>query len=120
VVDCTFDCLGALTHCNMLFRPQSHHFGNEYCIEIIDGSSDATLGFSVVTAQTILQEQRDYLIHELKVPLIALCFAPVKFTQKRKVRLDLRSPDKDRGSLSFFNNPNGKSSGKSNSGKKMT
>ena len=91
------------------------HYGTEFRIEILDASSDASIGSSLITTQGLLQWQRDKVASEG-----ALSFSTIKYQQplegqKRNAILELRTGVKSGFGLDFYKS--GKLSTSSRAGK---
>lgn len=89
----------------------SAHYGVEYRLDVIDASTDAVRGTFVFTTQGILQEQRDILIAKqqgMHVSLVQCLFGPLKYTQKRRLKVELRAGVQS--NRDFFAPPSGSTS----------
>jgi hypothetical protein len=77
------------------------HYGTEFKIECIDAVTDKPIGSGLITTQGTLQEQRDYLIEEQKVPMLAF-LRPLRFRGLRRKVIELRGGLKNGYSNEFF------------------
>lgn len=77
------------------------HYGTEFRIECVDASTDKPIGTSLITTQSLLQQQRDYLIEEKKVPFLSFV-RPIRFTELRRITVELRAGLKSGFSTDFF------------------
>jgi len=81
-------CLASPTYCfRCVDRP---HYGTEFRIELIDATTDKPVGTSLITTQGLLQEQRDYLVEEKKVPFLSFV-RPIRFEGTRRMVKELRA-----------------------------
>ena len=74
----------------------------EYRIDLIDATTDKVIGTGLITAQGLLQQQRDYLIEEKRLPLLAFLQKPMKFTEMRPIVIELRQGLKTGYSSDFY------------------
>lgn len=96
--------LGVLEFTQHLSLPvawNSPHYGTEFRIELIDATTDKPIGKSLITTQGLLQQQRDYLVEEKRVPFLSFV-RPIRFTEMRHVTIELRSGIKNGFSTDFF------------------
>ena len=79
------------------------HYGMEFKLELIDANSDEAVGIALITAQGLLQEQRDRLLNDPDFSVWSL-FDPKKFSGagKRRTNLALRTNVKNGFGLNFF------------------
>lgn len=77
-----------LTKVFPLFRRT--HYGTEFRIELVDASTERVMGTCLITTQGLLQSQRDYLVEEMRVPLLSF-LRPFRFVEMRRVILELRA-----------------------------
>lgn len=78
------------------FRP---HYGMEYRIEVVDAITDNPVGVALLPAQTILQYQRDWIAEQSAIRFSAF---PKRFTEKKRMVIELRSGMKAGFGLDFF------------------
>lgn len=64
------------------------HYGMEFKLELIDANSDEAVGIALITAQGVLQEQRDRLLNNPDFSVWSL-FDPKKFSGAGKRRTNL-------------------------------
>mmetsp|Transcript_21844 Transcript_21844/g.47472 ORF Transcript_21844/g.47472 Transcript_21844/m.47472 type:complete len:2018 (+) Transcript_21844:77-6130(+) len=78
------------------------HYGMEYKLEVIDGSTEKPIGSCLLSAQGLLQWQRDDML--AKKDRLLLSFFHLKtYSEPRKVKLQLRTGVKDGFGLNFYN-----------------
>ena len=84
----------------------SHHFspdyGSEFRIELVDAATDKTIGTSIVTTQSLLQRQRDFLIEKQGVSLVQFIQKPIVFKGNIRMELELRHDMKSASTMDFF------------------
>jgi hypothetical protein len=85
------------------------HYGTEFRIELVDATTDRTIGTGLITTQGLLQQQRDYLIEDQRVPFITF-LRPIRFTDVRRLVIELRAGVKSGFSFDFYAQPKGTSS----------
>ena len=69
------------------YRP---HYGTEFRIELIDATTEKPVGTGLITTQGMLQQQRDYLVEEKRVPFLSFV-RPIRFEGTRRLMLELRA-----------------------------
>ena len=74
----------------------------EFRLEVIDASTDMTVGTALITTHGLLQDQRDYSVAEGRTPLLQCINGPICCKSKRKMRLELRTGIKSGYSSDFF------------------
>jgi hypothetical protein len=77
-------CLGFV-----LFRARPH-YGMEYRLDVIDATTDRVVGTGLIATQGLLQQQRDYLVEEKRVPFLSFFRKPIQFTELRPLVVELR------------------------------
>ena len=84
-----------LSHLSSLSRCR-HHYGILFRVDIVDASTDAVVGTTILTAHGLLQNQRDLLVaqHGGSSVLQAIK-GPLRWRGKRRWKLELRSGAKD-------------------------
>jgi hypothetical protein len=68
----------------------------------VDGATDKPVGVTLLTTQSLLQEQRDYLIEQGDMPLFLFRKGPITFEGKRRLVLELRTGLKTGFGSDFF------------------
>ena len=63
----------------------------EYRLEVIDATTDRAVGTGFLTTQGLLQQQRDYLVEEKRVPFLSFLRAPIRCTELRPLVVELRT-----------------------------
>jgi hypothetical protein len=63
------------------------HYGEEFKVELIEANSDSVVGTGLISAQMILQQQRDYLVETQ--PFLSF-IKPLHFDQMRSTTVELR------------------------------
>jgi hypothetical protein len=63
------------------------HYGEEFKVELIEANSDSVVGTGLLSAQMILQQQRDHLVETQ--PFLSF-IKPLRFDQLRPVTVELR------------------------------
>ena len=81
---------------------QSPHYGTEFRIEVVDASTDKSVGMFLLTAQALLQEQRDLVVQHSGVSLLSFLYAPGKHEGKRRLICELRTGFKAGFGSEFF------------------
>ena len=85
---------------NMVFDVP--HYGMEYKVEVVDANTDRPVGSCLLSAQGILQWQRDDLLSS--VDRLFLSFFHFRdYSEPRRLRLELRKGVKDGFGLNFYN-----------------
>jgi len=78
------------------------HYGMEYKLEVIDANTDRPIGSCLLSAQGLLQWQRDELL--AKKERLLLSFLHLKrYSEPRRIKLELRTGVKDGFGLNFYN-----------------
>lgn len=77
------------------------HYGTEFRIECVDATTDRPIGTGLITTQGLLQQQRDYLIEEKGVPFLSF-IRPIRFTELRRISIELRAGLKSGFSSDFY------------------
>ena len=72
------------------------HYASEFRIELVDATDDQPIGFFLLTAQMLLQEQRDDAIKQFGMPIPQISF------KKRKVIRELRKFVKSGDAKEYF------------------
>ena len=85
---------------NMVFDVP--HFGMEYKVEVVDANTDRPVGSCLLSAQGLLQWQRDDLLSSLDRLLLSF-FHFRDYSEPRRLRLELRTGVKDGFGLNFYN-----------------
>jgi hypothetical protein len=78
------------------------HYGTEFRIEVLDASTDASVGSTLVTSQGLLQWQRDQLASEGGLTLSSIISQEPIHVKKRKTILELRTGVKSGFGLDFY------------------
>ena len=78
------------------------HYGTEFRIEVVDASTEAIIGTTLLTTHGLLQDQRDLVVSQGGVPLLECLNGPLCFKSMRAVTLELRKGVKFGGSSDFF------------------
>jgi hypothetical protein len=68
----------------------------------VDGATDKPVGVTLLTTQSLLQEQRDFLVEQGDMPLFPFRKGPIAFEGKRRLVLELRTGLKTGFGLDFF------------------
>ena len=63
----------------------------EYRIDVVDATNDKVIGTGLITAQGLLQQQRDFLVEEKRSPFLSFILKPIHFTEMRRVVIELRA-----------------------------
>eukprot|EP00978_Attheya_sp_CCMP212_P020618 scaffold59206_cov53-Attheya_sp.AAC.1 len=79
------------------------HYGMEYRVEVIEANTDKPVGTTVLTAQGLLQWQRDFMLKETGYESFSFLDAREKNTTSRPLVLELRRGTKHGFGLEFFN-----------------
>ena len=87
------------------YCPFSPNYGTEYRLEIVDATTDNTVGTALLTTQGLLQEQRDLVVAQGGTPLLRILDGPVCFRGKRRLKLELRSGVRNGFSADFYITP---------------
>lgn len=74
----------------------------EFRLDIIDASTDITVGTALLTTQGILQEQRDILITRYGASLFQFLKGPLQWKGKRLLKLELRTGVKSGFGSDFY------------------
>jgi hypothetical protein len=94
--------LAVLAVTNVLMWHRSPHYGSEFRVELVDATTDTTVGTSLLTTQGLLQEQRDFLIEDRGVRPWAYFREVRNFNTRRLLCLGLRFDMKTSSSLHYF------------------
>jgi hypothetical protein len=78
------------------------HYGVEFRLEVIDASTDTTVGTTLLTTHGMLQDQRDMLIAHDGASLFQTFRGPLRWRGKRLLRLELRAGVKSGFGSDFF------------------
>jgi hypothetical protein len=78
------------------------HYGMEYKLEVIDSNTDKPIGSYLLSAQSLLQWQRDDMFSSMDKILHSF-FHLRKFSEPRRVKLELRTGVKDGYGLNYYN-----------------
>ena len=87
----------------MIFDVQ--HYGMEYKLEVVDAEADKPVGSCLLSAQGLLQWQRDDILAS-KGRLLMSFFHIRRYSEPRRVKLELRTGVKDGFGLNFYNSSN--------------
>jgi hypothetical protein len=98
-----------LSWLNIYFPFSRPHYGTELRIEVVDGATDKPVGVTLLTTQSLLQEQRDFLVEQGDMSLFQFLKGPVKFKGKRRMILELRTGLKTGFGSDFFEASKGSS-----------
>uniref|UniRef100_A0A7S4W2P0 C2 domain-containing protein n=1 Tax=Ditylum brightwellii TaxID=49249 RepID=A0A7S4W2P0_9STRA len=79
------------------------HYGLEYRVEVIDANTDRPVGISLITAQGVLQWQRDQTSVEQGITLSSIMHPHKEKVKRRRMALELRTGVKDGFGLNFYN-----------------
>lgn len=82
----------------------SAHYGTEFKIEIVDASTDKTIGTKLLTTQGLLQWQRDILAQQRALTWETIFKQRPLHLAKKTAILELRSGVKSGFGLDFYNN----------------
>ena len=74
----------------------------EYRIDVVDATNDKAIGTGLITAQGLLQQQRDFLVEEKRSPFLSFILKPIHFTEMRRVVIELRAALKHGYSNDFY------------------
>ena len=74
----------------------------EYRIDVIDAATDKAIGTGLITTQGLLQQQRDYLVEEKRLPFLSFLLKPILFTDMRRIVIELRAALKNGYSNDFY------------------
>lgn len=80
------------------------HYGTEFKIEVVDASTDKTIGTKLLTTQGLLQWQRDILAQQRAVTWETIFKQRPLHLAKKTAILELRSGVKSGFGLDFYNN----------------
>jgi hypothetical protein len=78
------------------------HYGMEYKLEVVDANTDKPIGSCLLSTQGLLQWQRDDMFAQTDRILLSL-FHLRKYSEPRRVKLELRTGVKDGFGLNFYN-----------------
>ena len=81
------------------------HYASEFRVELVDAADDNPIGFVYMTAQMLLQEQRDDAVKQSSLPLPSLSF------RKRRIVRELRKFVKSGAASEYFVGAGTKGSG---------
>ena len=79
------------------------HYGTEFRIEVLDASTDASIGSTLITTQGLLQWQRDRIVENGGMKLETILAQSAMDVEKRKMILELRTGVKTGFGLDFYN-----------------
>jgi hypothetical protein len=68
----------------------------------VDGATDQPVGVTLLTTQSLLQQQRDFLVEQGDMSLFQFHKGPVTFEGKRRLVLELRTGLKSGFGSDFF------------------
>jgi hypothetical protein len=74
----------------------------EYRIDVIDATTDKAIGTGLITTQGLLQQQRDYLVEEKRLPFLSFLLKPIRFADMRRIVIELRAALKHGYSSDFY------------------
>ena len=94
------------------------HYGMEYKLEVIDANTDKPVGSCLLSTQGLLQWQRDDMFAQPDRILLSLLHLR-KYSEPRRVKLELRTGVKDGFGLNFYNSSE-VAGGSTNKGKSTT
>jgi len=83
----------------------SPHYGCSFQIDLVDATTDKTIGTGLLTAQALLQQQRDFLIEDERVSLLKYFREAINFSDMRRITVDLRHDMKNATDLQHFSPP---------------
>jgi hypothetical protein len=86
-------------------------------MEVVDSTTDKPVGVALFTTQSLLQEQRDFLLEQGDIPLFPFLKGPIKFEGKRRLVVELRTGLKTGFGSDFFECSKGSSTSASRPGK---
>jgi hypothetical protein len=78
------------------------HYGMEYKLEVVDANTDKPIGSCLLSTQGVLQWQRDDMFAQPDRILLSL-FHLRKYSEPRRIKLELRTGVKDGFGLNFYN-----------------
>ena len=78
------------------------HYGMEYKLEVIDANTDKPIGSCLLSAQGLLQWQRDELLAKKDRLFLSLLHLK-RYSEPRRIKLELRTGVKDGFGLNFYN-----------------
>ena len=93
------------------------HYGMEYKLEVVDANTDKAIGSCLLSAQGLLQWQRDDIFASTDRTLLSF-FHLRKYSELRRVKLELRTGVKNGFGLNFYNSS--MSAGDPNKGKEYS
>ena len=79
------------------------HYGTEFRIEVVDSTTDASIGSTLVTTQGLMQAQRDELASKGGLQMSSIVAQRPIHVKKRKSILALRTGVKSGFGLDFYN-----------------
>ncbi len=79
------------------------HYGMEYKVEVVDANTDRPVGSCLLSAQGLLQLQRDDLLSSMDRLLLSFFPGFRDYSESRRLRLELRKGVKDGFGLNFYN-----------------
>jgi hypothetical protein len=88
------------------------HYGEEFRLDVIDASTDAVIGTSLLTTQGMLQNQRDLLVAERGASMFQFLQGPLQWRGKQLLKLELRTGVKSAFGNDFFVAAKGHRAGK--------
>lgn len=80
----------------------SPHYGSDFRIELVDATTDNTIGTTIVPAQSLLQRQRDFVIETEGASFLRYIQKPLVFKGKIRLELELRHDMKNSSAMDFF------------------
>jgi len=95
------------------------HYGMEYKLEVLDANTDKPIGSCLLSAQGLLQWQRDGMLAK-KDRLLLSFFHLRKYSEPRRARLELRTGVKDGFGLNFYNSSKVAGGGPTNKGREIS
>ncbi len=78
------------------------HYGTEFRVELVDATTDKSLGMTLLTTQCVLQYQRDLLVSQQGISFLSLFNGPTSFKNPIPLTLELRSGMKTGYGAEFF------------------
>ncbi len=79
------------------------HYGTEFRIEVLDASTDASIGSTLITTQGLMQWQRDKIVEKGGLKLDSIIAQDPMDIEKRRFVLELRTGVKSGFGLDFYN-----------------
>jgi hypothetical protein len=78
-----------------LLSPDRKHYGEEVRLELIDGSTNAVIGTTLLTAHSLILDQKDEIVSRKGYSLFQALRGPVIWKGKRTIKLLLRNEGKN-------------------------